>query len=85
MTTPTPQAADLAIASGLPDDHSLKGLPGLTFHVTNSLRDATPSIVTVGDLKGWTDAALVQLPGFRAARLEKVKAALIAASNGATS
>ncbi|MGV9383627.1 hypothetical protein ACWDRB_47975 [Nonomuraea sp. NPDC003707] len=85
MNNPEPEAADLAIASGLPKDHPLKSLPGLTFHVTNPLKDAAPPIITVGDLEGWTDAALVQLPGFRAARLEKVKAALIAASNGATS
>ncbi|MFC4113998.1 hypothetical protein [Nonomuraea zeae] len=81
MTTPTAEAADLAIASGLPDDHPITALPGLTFHVTNPLKDAAPPILTVGDLKDWTDAALVQLPGFRKTRLEKVKTALIAASS----
>ncbi|WP_431911702.1 DNA-directed RNA polymerase subunit alpha C-terminal domain-containing protein [Nonomuraea jabiensis] len=76
-TTPI---ADLVTKSGLPDNHPIKALPGLTFHVTNPLRDAEPSITTVGDLTAYTDADLVGIPQFGERRLDKVKAALLAAT-----
>ncbi|WP_043636973.1 hypothetical protein [Nonomuraea candida] len=84
MSTPTTEIADVAIASGLPDDHPIKDLPGLTFHVWKPLEKNDPPITTIGDLKGWTDATLVQIAQFGATRLDKLKTAMLTAFNGPT-
>ncbi|MFC4014647.1 hypothetical protein ACFOY2_46005 [Nonomuraea purpurea] len=85
MNTTMTEIADLATASGLADGYPIANLDGLTFHVWKPLEKNDPPITTIGDLKDWTDATLVQISQFGPSRLDKVKAALIAASNGATS
>ncbi|MBG0818939.1 DNA-directed RNA polymerase subunit alpha C-terminal domain-containing protein [Planomonospora sp. ID82291] len=81
MSTPTQSMAELVAKSGLPDDHPIKALPGLTWHVTKPLEKA--SIVMVGDLAARTDAELLGVPKFGGRRLEAVKAALARATGDA--
>ncbi|GLW12518.1 hypothetical protein Misp01_76460 [Microtetraspora sp. NBRC 13810] len=84
MSTPTNGIADVATASGLPDDHRIRDLEGVSWHLFRPPETANPPVGTIGDLKTRTDADL-KIPGFAAGRLAKLKAALIAASNGGTS
>ncbi|GAA2701407.1 DNA-directed RNA polymerase subunit alpha C-terminal domain-containing protein [Nonomuraea recticatena] len=82
-TSPTPgSVADLVAKAGLPDNHPIKELPGLTWHATNPLKDAQPPILTLDDLAARTDNELLQIPGFGGRRLDAVKAAIITASEG---
>ncbi|GAT68934.1 hypothetical protein PS9374_04599 [Planomonospora sphaerica] len=72
-------AAVLVAQSGLPDDHPIKALPGLTWHATKPLEKANPPIIMVEDLAARTDDELLQIPQFGQRRLDMVKSALLAA------
>ncbi|WP_449065983.1 DNA-directed RNA polymerase subunit alpha C-terminal domain-containing protein [Planomonospora algeriensis] len=75
-------AAAMAAATGQPD-RPLTDLPGLTWHATKPLTQA--SIRTIGDLAGRADDDLLRLPQFGQRRLDALKTALALASEGVPS
>lgn len=70
--------AELVAATGLPEAHPIRQLPGVTWHVANPL--AGVGIRTLGHLAQHSDDEMLGYAGFGAGRLAKLKDALRAAA-----